>query len=619
MISGERWTRLEQRLLPGSITEAQHNLIKEISYGRWDYVVFIVRRSFLMAILTAKSMNINLLNNARCLTDSSFYVHMREMAEYFVEHGVFPSVLFVDDFIFRGRNLNTLLTRSEDNIWEEVRRQPGNVYDEDTVREEFRRAVSIRVNARVKVDHILMTKYRDKVRTYTDVRVRDWHRISSDEALMLAMADTANASYTYSVRINENEFKRIQADNDLIRTIYQGNKEYTYIDVKVDGRGNVKYICSLRFVRVIESQNYRMIGFVMTPELAEGTREKIINKITDRISGRRGYEGLDDFLREKSPSRKRSQDEWISLFFSCSVLCDFCNRYGIKTEDDEEISKLIFNYRRPGREADAQVKRNLLSMIKDPVFSTMNELSSFFDEIISENEIITSHIYVQKCVHGEEKILESLEQLYYSREINELAHIVDVAKDKPIVVGEVNGNTQFPTWIPIDIAGEGGGVDDVRYAMAYFLQMMDVGIHGVYAEDKRKKSNKSFNSYSKAAEMSLNIYPLRLYMYMPVIVAMYEYCEINHLDLLEHLEEYAASRYCDITDKINKIREFIKILDMIDETPYDWLGGWLYRVKDFDPDDITGNIELRKRKAELENRNLENYRAFIKAYYKESP
>lgn len=611
MISGERWARLEQRFLPGSFTEAQHNLIEEISFGRWDYAVFIVRRSFLLALLTAKSMGIDLMKNTRCLTDSSFFVHMKEMADYFIRNGRFPSIVFVDDFIFKGRNLNTLLIRSEDYIVSEVKGQSDDI-DEETIREEFRRSVSIRVNARVRGKNLLMTRYRDKIRTNTDVRVCDWHKISSDEALMLAMADTANASYTYSVGISEEEFRRIEADNDLIKTLYQGNKEYAYIDVGINDIGNVKYICSIRFIRVIESQAYRMIGFVMTPELSKDTRARIISVISERILNRKGYEGLYDFLNEKLASRKRSQDEWISLFFSCTMLCEFCKKYNIEVVDNEEIDKLVFNYRRPGKETDNQVRCNLLTMIKDPVFSSISELKSFLDEVMTEKEVITSHIYNRGLIHGREKVLESLEQLYYSREINELAHIVDVARNDPIVIGDVSGKTQFPTWLPIDIVSEGGGVEDVRYAMAYFLQMMDIGIHGVYAEDKRAKSNKSYNSYSKAAEMSLNIYPLRLYMHMPVIIAMYEHCELNHLNLLEHMDKYAASRYCDIADKMDEIRLFIRALKLIDETPYDWFGGYLYRMRGFDPDDITGNIELRQKKTETENKNLDCYRNFIR-------
>ena len=120
MIDEQKWDELQKRFTPSSLREGELDFISEISSYEYDFVVFLSNKCFLSSILSAKTMNIDLLDKKNILTQSSFFQHIGKLAEYYIKHNQFPKILLVDDLMYRGKTLNIFLSRIQDALFNEV-------------------------------------------------------------------------------------------------------------------------------------------------------------------------------------------------------------------------------------------------------------------------------------------------------------------------------------------------------------------------------------------------------------------------------------------------------------------------------------------------------------------
>ena len=86
---------------------------KDALETKWEYVVFIVRRSYILALLmekiTGKKMAANETNHY--LTDASMILHCDELAAIYRKKHRFPTTLLCDDVCIHGRNINHFIKR----------------------------------------------------------------------------------------------------------------------------------------------------------------------------------------------------------------------------------------------------------------------------------------------------------------------------------------------------------------------------------------------------------------------------------------------------------------------------------------------------------------------------
>ena len=86
--------------------------------GEWKYVVFVVRRSYILAQILEKITQKYMAKVAGTiyLTDAAFLLCCDAFAEYYRKNGRFPKILLCDDFFIHGRNINHILEGIEKRL-----------------------------------------------------------------------------------------------------------------------------------------------------------------------------------------------------------------------------------------------------------------------------------------------------------------------------------------------------------------------------------------------------------------------------------------------------------------------------------------------------------------------
>ena len=119
-----------------------------------------------------------------------------------------------------------------------------------------------------------------------------------------------------------------------------------------------------------------------------------------------------------------------------------------------------------------------------------------------------------------------------------------------------------------------------------------------------------FAQFAKAGEQSLQIYPLRLYEYMPLLIKVYRRCILNRINFKEEIENFFSSKYCEIEQEKKKdIVEWITIIPSVGQSPYDWNANYLMKI-DLDPE-----IDDKDKFARL-LRYIKNQESHINSYEK---
>lgn len=611
MINPEKIEAIERRFLPRKWISAQEEIIAEAAEDKWKFVVFIVRRSFLLALATASKLKIKDSRRKKWMTDSAFFVHTHELAMFYGKYGYFPEVLLVDDIIYKARNLNSLLLRTEELLCQDIEAMSGDdTIDGDEIRFAFRSAVTIMACAKVRGNSLLLTRYTACVKPKLEISIRQWHKISSELGLLVSMLDTANASFVYSVSVSSRIAHMMVKQERLIRTLYQGNEEYVLEIPEHNGDGQIQYMMTLRLVRVLESDQYRMIPLLLLPELDSDKRARLIGEICQRIDEDSSLIKLKNFLLQNESRYKRSQDEWVTWILSQVILFEYCTKYDIRLDDKDELAKLCHNYARP--DETTAVRRELDEISHSSLIGGIEELRGIIDVILSDEDVLIR--YAADAVNaGRDSSFAQLrlENFIYNREYDEIRHIHQLSKGDPIVVGEISLKSAFPTQVAFDVLCKDYPYEAVEYTVAYFLQMMDTGLIGVYMEDKRLTGSKSYIEYAKAAEMSLIIYPIRMYSLLSIVSVVYEYCSDHFLDFNQHIDEYAEAESCDIRDYVNEIKKFVKVLADMGEKPTDWIDGFFFRTDQFIPGDERGNARRMNGKSAQDQKYKEHYMAYV--------
>ena len=87
----------------------------------WEYVIFIVRRAYLMAQImedvTGESME---KSAAFFLTDAAFFSYYKRLAQFYVTHHRLPNILICEDSVVHGRNIQNFIDSISKAIWDRL-------------------------------------------------------------------------------------------------------------------------------------------------------------------------------------------------------------------------------------------------------------------------------------------------------------------------------------------------------------------------------------------------------------------------------------------------------------------------------------------------------------------
>jgi len=546
---------------------------------KWEYVFFVVRRSYMLALLmeeiTGKKMEE--CGHAVFLTDAAFILNCKRLADYYCEKKRFPQILLCDDALVHGRNINQILQQAEERLCEILGDKDSSV-----IRGALAEAVKIHVYVRADTQLLLLSRYEAKLKYARKEAQSVWRVLSSNISLLIMRSGMANASYIFSEQLSNEQFETIDLSN-YTKSWYHTTRQYVYVDF-VGSTPNKKAILTLRLIKDYRNKGYRAVPFVFLPNLRDEDTVRLLNEILKREEIKKYREWLISLYHLPG---KRNFNEIVTLLLSHAVLQCFNRTYGFavnEEESQEEIGKIARNY----ADGDSgEAKRILSDLVAMELFDGLEELKEMLDRCIPDEFTVI-------CLDGEKdhspgEIRKNFEIYFYGRGYSdevEAFQLFGVIRRDHVAFSFRNARGCGFTLCEL---ASGYTESDARMAMACFLQMMDAGILGLSSYAPYNINVVGMAQYAKAGEMALCLLPLRYYLYIPLLAAMQERCEQWMLSLEEEVKKYWRRSWPPELEgdqiDVGEIISLLEKLKRIGQFPQDWNGNYLSR-KDFETDDM---------------------------------
>lgn len=594
----------EFRLGVEGFSEIQEWYLRAVKRSR-DYIVFVVRRSYLLALLMERITGVPMENGARVLTDAGFMLHCEELAEQYRRRGRFPSILLCDDILIHGRNINHFLVRLEQILLDML-----SDMDKDEIRQALVRAVNIYVYVRSDDPLLLMGRYQLNLEYARREDAVFWRKLSNDISSLILSSGMANASYMYSDWITEAQLDKIDL-SQWVSTKYQGIRQYT--QVKFIGEPNqVKAVYTTRLIPN-RFGGGRLIPFVFLPNLDQEESDNLLAYLVDRME-KKGFtnEELQWISKWENQPGKRSINELITLIFGCAILRQCETDYGIKIREKEqtaEIEKLARNY---GQSEKKTTEDFIGKIVKTELF-TVEELSATLLRVISDKREVLSLSADEREV-DEWQIVDQLENYFYRQGYNEEEEAYQMAIRPYLGDAKWSKRVARGCCFILRELSEDYNLVMGKYMVAYFLQMMDAGVLSLSSYAPSRHIVLGYAQYAKAGEQSLLLEPLKKFEYIPLLATIQWHCEYEGKDLRQEMREYAMSSQCDVPlYQMADLDDFVHDLEEIGQQPADWYENYLFRVDDQYHIQRTGQKDI----TEYRQHQREHVRAY-KRYLQEN-
>lgn len=609
---------MAETLLGNEGLEQAKKWYEETLDAAWEYVVFVVRRCYILALIleeiTGKCMEEE--SNAAFLTDAAFYLRCEEMAQRFRETERFPSILLCDDVLVHGRNLNHLLSSIQKKLYELLPE-----YDRKEIDDALVKAVRIHVIQRADLKLLLAGRYASKLQYKRIVRQVTMHKTSEQISELLSASGMANACYIFSEHFSNAEFlKEKWEERGCVSSSFQNVLEHSWVQPIGTG-GRVKAVLTLRIFQDSAHGGYRAIPFAFLPNLGREETAGIFNEILETI-------GKDHpcgkWMQElERIEGKRSFNELLSLIISNVVLQEFNVRYNIQPDQQDyqhEIRKLARNY----NQHDLwETEQYLNYLIGNKLFG-QEELERILEKYISDERYIVQLREGNTEELSRERIRQIVkreESFFYEKGRRDEQQAYELSRY--LYVPDIWRVDRFVRGVCFDLRQlfEGYSRQEFVYGMAYFLQMMDAGILSLSSYASQNIRVVGYAQFLKAGEQSLFLLPMEHYSYVPMLTAMQRRGEQLKGGLKGEIARFRESGYSNIgEEQWNDIMDFVETLQGIGQTPEDWDEDFL-RKKDFSLEEgdstisklkafVNEQIEYRKKYMEYTD-SRKGYAAYI--------
>ena len=604
MVSRERLLKEAEALFSKKTLGELAQWYEHTLSGRYQYVVFVVRRSYLLALImekiTGKKMEDNALTTF--LTEGALLLQCEEFARVYRETGRFPSILLCDDILIHGRNINHCIECLEKQLCLLLPE-----YDEQEIKYALVRSIWIHVYVRSDEQLLLLQRYEANYDCAYKAKASEWHKLSSDISTMILRSDMANAAYIYSQHISEDVFQHLNL-GDFVKTRYQNTIQYTRVSyVRTDS--DVKAILTLRMIKNTNQEGYRVIPFIFLPNLSREETMNLQEYLLEQMTQVGFTEQDRAYIKQlEKISGKRTFNELLTLILSQAVLQDFSRKNNIsETEENsvEEIVKLVRNYNLYGFKETGR----FLHRIMKNTFFTVDELERVLTFFISDaNKICTVSSARGINDRDKETIKESLEYYFYKQAEEEERAAYELRHQAYKMLVQSSERRVRGCGLVLNHLNEGYGADEMTYSMAYFLQMMDAGVLSVSSFASNRTEVVGFSQFAKAGEQSLLLYPLEMDEYIPMLSYMQRQCEWGNRELQQEIIAYSGSSLCDISQQeIGKILKFVNEIQGIGEKTTDWEENFWTKKQFKEEDGIAEVMAYLNR----QYGHLEKYREYV--------
>ena len=533
------------------------------------YTVFVVRRSYMLALILESISGYQMKDIAgekEYLTDAAFFLRMPELEEFYRNKGFFPRIVICDDILIHGRNVNHFLEWIENDLI-------SRMFDinPDQIRNALQHAISIKVYT--KSDRWILLNPRYAENLYAD-RIEEpefWRKLSGNISTLILNADMVNASYIISEKIPSNIIERLNMEPGWIKTNYQGVVEYALI-LNEKEINRVYYISTIRVILQEDMGSCRVVPFVFIPNLSNTETINLWQKIKQRIS-------VDFQKRIELWYRiegKRSFSEWLSLFFSYTVLKKFNEKYDIKVDEEslrEEYQKLSRNY-------NAINTTDTISFLKWTFEQKQFDMQCMNDILMDQLRSVRYLFDLNnEADDNNAQVVKYMEDVLYNQAYRDEKNAFELCKEHFLEEGRRSVRNVDNCFSFIRQICDGHSEPYVRREIAYLLQMMDNGIMSLSSFASKNIRVVGMAQFQKCGEQSLAILPRRYYLYIPLLNKVEQRCIHTNKKFEIELSNFLDSKYCNIerTTK-DELYKFMIELHQMGQTAGEWLGQHFNKV-----------------------------------------
>lgn len=581
MISREELLSASCTIMGEEVCSEIQEWYRQMTMSNARYVVYIVRRCYMLALLMEHITGVNMKDNGEreFLTDASFFLRCDELADYYRKYNQFPRILLCDDILIHGRNINHFLKMLEDRLCELLPE-----YEEGEIQTALVAAMKIHVYVRSDMPLLLLGRYELSLEYCRKEDASFWRRVSSNISTLILRADMANACYIFSESVPQTIYHEIVKKDEWYKTVFQNTIQYAYVDYLKDN-DLLKAIYTIRIVKAQRSDDYRAIPFVFLPNLSGEETDAMKNAIFDKLRYCEKWRNIEKYIDSLSEiNGKRLFNEWFTLLISQTLLNHFNSKFDLKIDFEgqeylSERAKLIRNY----NAYEEDITSEILDFTLQQDVLTIDDLNDIFRTCIGEHFIMEMSSFKQDD-EGVNKALirERMEDYFYQNGIMEEISAYELTQISYVPTKRRHMRRVRGCGFTLAALAESSGVlskAKLDCIMAYFLQMMDAGVLALSSYSSRETKVVGYAQFAKAGEQSLQLYPLRFYEYIPLLVRIYRRCMLNRIDFKNEIEMFFLSRYCEIEEvKKKAILDFVSNMLSVGQTPYDWNGNYLMKI-----------------------------------------
>lgn len=591
MISQQELLSTTHIILGEDVFEETKQWYEETMRSNARYIVYVVRRCYMLALIMEHITGQKMMDSEEreFLTDASFFLRCNELAEYYRIYNQFPKILLCDDILIHGRNINHFLKSLEEQLCSLLPE-----YEQSEIQVALVAATKIHVYVRAEEPLLLLGRYELSLNYIRKEAPSFWRRVSSNISTLILRADLANACYVFSESLPKEVYCRIEENSYWKKTVFQNTVEHAFISY-VEDDDLLKAIYTIRVVKAQRSDKYRVIPFIFLPNLSEEETNRIKEEIFTKLRKDEKWWKIEGYINALyNVNGKRLFNEWLTLLICQAFLSAFNEVFNISTNSTEteyiiEREKLLRNYNAYGREValnilDFTLTQNVLSIV---------DINEILIKNINEHFIMDLDVFKEKSEGIDEKsIREYLEDYFYINAIKEETSAFELTQIAYVPTKRRSMRRVRGCGFTLDTLNKRYTRAEMDYSMAYFLQMMDAGVLAISSYASRETRVVGFAQFAKAGEQSLQIYALRYYEYIPLLIKIYRRCMLNRLDFIEEIERFFASECCKIDFfQRYKILDFVKRMLSVGQTPLDWSGNYLAKIDLEDEQDERARVK----------------------------
>lgn len=551
-----------------------YNQTEEFFLSVWNsnarYKVFLARRclNIMYMMYRANYEKPDSLFDQTLYSDGALLANVSEIADSYINWGIIPKILIVDDILIHGRTLNMLIDKLIDSIYECLL-DKGVEFSKSDVEFDILQSLTIKVMIQNTKPLLIRKKYFqcfDCKSDKSDVwQPRYWHELSSRLSLLVLGGFFSNTSFVLSWHETEDSlgnhmlFANAAQNKGFKKYEWGGSsKGEAWIKPIFNLEGEVVAFYTLRITENEFDNNYRVIPFVILADFdcdfSDISEEK-------KVNFEKYFRNFDAFS-----GKTKVKSEALYLLLSHNLLLLLQQEMGQRLIKcgNLDIDKIDISFRMESlTQCNGIVSR--VANLTEPLLS-WSEMNTLIINSTKESKPlfnITEKHNLEESINYS-RLLEEI-MANEGEELEQNAYLVYSGKIKNILDSKKKNIWNLCQQIERSTKGK-ISEENFTEIVGVILRLMDMGIVAIDAYNNELSNHSEFSCVYRAGEQSMFIHPRKYAQDLPVLIAMERDCVLNIAEIKKRIDNF----YSDNLEYAESLKNFMEMLYSSGQQVSDW-------------------------------------------------